>query len=179
MADGFFQRVREEYRALRRERLSLNPFVVARRLWRVMITWQATPARLAVAVGVGLLIGSVPIYPHTLICVVVCVLFRLNVVVAWLGTNISNPLVAPFLYFVQIQVGFLLLEGRFGVLSLADMRALGLAAVLQKFFVYCLAGSALVGPAIGAAAGGLAYVALKRRQARRGAPDEPETNDNR
>jgi uncharacterized protein (DUF2062 family) len=177
MADGFFDRVRKDYRALRRERLSLNPLVVARRLWRVMIGRQATPARLAVAVGMGLLIGSLPIYPHTLICIVVCVAFRLNVMVAWLGTNISNPLVAPALYFVEIQVGHLLLEGQFGVITLTEMREMGLSAVLQKFFVYCLVGSMLVGPALSGIAGGLAYAALKRRQERRGGSDGDDGTD--
>jgi SAM-dependent methyltransferase len=49
---------------------------------------------------------------HLVLCLVVCLPLRLDVVVAYLAANISNPLIAPFLLFLEAEVGAWLLAGR-------------------------------------------------------------------
>jgi SAM-dependent methyltransferase len=64
-------------------------------------------------VAVGLFIGSQPLYGlHFPLCVAACVPLRLDVVTAYIAANISNPLFAPFLLALEVEVGSLVLDGR-------------------------------------------------------------------
>jgi len=99
-------------------------------------TESNTPRGHALSVGLGALIGCFPIYGlHLPICVVVGKLLRLNRVEMVLATNLNNPVVGPFLVFVEIQLGSLLLQGDFRPLTLEAMKSLSLKSVLAETVV--------------------------------------------
>lgn len=74
--------------------------------------------REAAAIGIGVFIGCLPFYGfHLLLCAAVGSLLRLNRLKLYLAANISNPLVAPWLIFTEIQLGAWLRRGSFIPLS--------------------------------------------------------------
>ena len=134
-------------------------------LWRAL-RGQGSPSRLGLSVGVGLFIGCQPLYGlHLPLCVLVCMTFRLDAVVAYLAANISNPLVAPFLLVAEVELGSLLLDGHVAAFDLATARATGIAGLVEQ----ALFGSALLGTVLGLV-GGL----FAARIARRGQAASPE-----
>lgn len=81
-----------------------------------------TPRRLALSVALGLFVGSSPAFGfHALIAGTVALALRLDVLITYLATNISLPPLIPVLLFFQLQVGSLLLEGRFRSLGWNDL----------------------------------------------------------
>jgi uncharacterized protein (DUF2062 family)/2-polyprenyl-3-methyl-5-hydroxy-6-metoxy-1,4-benzoquinol methylase len=77
----------------------------------------------AVAVGVGVLIGCLPLWGlHLAICVVIGRLFRLNRVKMYAAANISNPFFAPFLIAASVQIGSLLRRGSLYGVSWSEWR---------------------------------------------------------
>lgn len=168
MSESFRDRVRRWREELRGERIPLNPLKLGRKLWDVVIHTHTSPGRLAAAIGVGVFIGCLPVFGfHLLLCIVTGLALRLNVAVAWLAANISNPFFAPFLVFAEIQVGYLLIEGRPSVLTMDELRAMGVPAVVESFFLSALLGSLVVGLVLGLALGGASYLGLQLRSARR------------
>ncbi len=163
MTSGLRDEIRRAREELRAEGLSLNPITAHRILWRALKREHASPGRLAAAVGVGIFVGCVPIFPHFVLSIIVAYALKLNKMVAALATNISNPLFAPFMIFAEIQVGYLLLEGRFTILSVEQLRAMGLAQVLETFFLAMLLGSLVVGSLAATLATGLVYLVLNRK----------------
>lgn len=115
-------------------------------------TESNTPRGHAFSVALGAWIGCFPVYGfHLPICVVLGKLLRLNRAEMILATNLNNPLVAPFLVFVEIQLGSVLLRGSFHDLSLESIRAVGLASVLRETVVGSLALGAFLALILGAA----------------------------
>jgi uncharacterized protein (DUF2062 family) len=112
-------------------------------------TEGAGPGREAAAVGVGVFIGCLPIFGfHLLLCVAVSTLFRLNRLKTYLAANISNPLVAPWLLFAEVQAGAWLRRGSFHELSLETIRATG----VRTFGADLLVGSVAIGAVLAALA---------------------------
>jgi uncharacterized protein (DUF2062 family) len=170
MDDGPIERIRSAWRDLRAQEIPLHPVKLAALIWRAMITEHSSPGRLAWAVGVGVFIGCIPVLGiHLASILLVGFIFRLNKLVAWLSANISNPLFAPFLIFTEIQVGYLVMTGRFAPLRYAELREHGWRQSIELFFVNALVGSVVVGLVLGTVAGLIAYAALLRRQRRRDA----------
>ena len=159
--------------SLRREKIPLHPIKLIKKIWHYLIHEHTSPGRLAVAVGLGVFVGCLPIWGfHLALCLALGYLFKLNKLAAWLSANISNPLFAPFLVFAEIQVGFLVLEGQLGQVTLDELRAMGLREASEVFLVSCLVGSGVVGAVLGLLCGVLVYVLLlarKRRKARQAA----------
>ncbi len=103
------------------------------------------PARETAAIACGVFIGCQPFYGfHLLICWLVGWAFGLNRLKLYLAANISNPLVAPFLLFSELQCGSLLRRGTFHAPTVEGIRAAG-AAVLG---VDLLLGSVVIGAAL-------------------------------
>lgn len=106
-----------------------------RRLVYGLRTEGGGAAREAAAVGLGLFIGCLPVYGlHLLLCVAVSTLFGLNRFKTYLAANISNPFVAPWLLFAEVQAGAWLRRGSWHELSIdavkeASLRVLGLDLV--------------------------------------------------
>ncbi|HEY4117538.1 MAG TPA: DUF2062 domain-containing protein [Byssovorax sp.] len=67
---------------------------------------SATPSRLALAVAVGLFVGSLPIFGcHLPILLGLCLYLQFDGAVAYLAANVSNPFVAPALLTLEVEVG--------------------------------------------------------------------------
>jgi uncharacterized protein (DUF2062 family) len=113
--------------------------------------------REACAIGVGLFIGCLPFYGfHLLLCWIVGRVLGLNRMKVYLAANVSNPVVAPLLVFVELQTGAWLRTGSFLALTLETARTI----TPWQFGAHLLVGSAAVGGVL-AAIGGLAtYLAL-------------------
>ena len=104
-------------------------------------------ARETVAIACGVFIGCLPFYGfHLLLCLVVGWVFRLNRLKLYLAANISNPFVAPFLLFAELQTGSYLRRGTFHPVTLDAIRQTGVVAL----GVDLLAGSVVVGLALAA-----------------------------
>jgi uncharacterized protein (DUF2062 family)/SAM-dependent methyltransferase len=118
-----------------------------------------TPIRQALAVGLGLYIGCTPfIGLHLTLALALGWLFGLNRLKVYLAANISNPLVAPFLYAAEIQIGTWLRTGHFlSATRIHEVRLLGLATDI-------LIGSVVVGAVLGVAGVALTYWGTGQRK---------------
>jgi uncharacterized protein (DUF2062 family) len=118
-------------------------------LWQRLRGTPGSPWRAASAVAIGLFIGCQPLYGlHFVLVLAVCVPLRLDAVLSYLAANISNPLVAPFLVFSEVETGAHLLTGRGVAFDVAQARATGAAGFARELFlggVVVGAGLALVG----------------------------------
>jgi len=88
------------------------------------------PGRETAAIACGVFIGCLPFYGfHLLICWIVGWAFRLNRLKLYLAANISNPFIAPFLLFAELQTGAYLRRGTFHTLTLDAVRQTGAVAL--------------------------------------------------
>ena len=75
------------------------------------------PSRLAASVAVGVFIGLTPFYfLHTLLAILVALVFRLNIAATITGTWINLPWFAPFIYAFSLKLGEAVLSGNFTLL---------------------------------------------------------------
>jgi len=117
-----------------------------RRLVYAIRTEAAGTGRDAVAIGLGVFVGCLPFYGfHLALCWGLGRLLRLNRLKMYLAANISNPLIAPVLLLVELQVGTWARRG--------DLRGLTLEAVRSTdpwlFGSDLLVGSGIVGGLLG------------------------------
>jgi 2-polyprenyl-3-methyl-5-hydroxy-6-metoxy-1,4-benzoquinol methylase/uncharacterized protein (DUF2062 family) len=132
---------------------------------------NASPRRLAFAVGIGLFIGSLPIFGcHTPLVLGFCIWWHLDGAIAWLASNISNPFIAPALMTLEVEIGSYLRTGEF-------VRPEGQVTVGQagKFAGDLFLGAPLValGIALTGAAVTFGLVHLRRALFPRGKPPKP------
>jgi uncharacterized protein (DUF2062 family)/SAM-dependent methyltransferase len=126
-----------------------SPLSALRRQVYDLRTEGGGPARETAAIAGGVFIGCLPFYGfHLLICWIVGWAFRLNRLKLYLAANISNPFIAPFLLFAELQTGSYLRRGSFHAMSLEATRDTG-AVVLG---VDLLVGSVVVGSVLAALA---------------------------
>jgi len=117
-------------------------------------TEGAGAARETAAVAIGVFIGCLPVYGfHLLLCWIAGVALGLNRLKMYLAANISNPLVAPWLLFAEIQAGAWLRRGSFHPLA----RDYILSTGLTVFGIDAVVGSLFVGAALGAVAAAGTY----------------------
>ncbi len=130
-------------------------------LWRRLRGTPGSAVRAAVAVAVGLFIGCQPLYGlHFMLVLAVCVPLRLDAVLSYLAANISNPLVAPFLVFSEVEAGAYLLTGRWVAFDVAQARATGALGFARQLVV----GSLAVGAGLSLFGFGLAWLFASRRR---------------
>jgi uncharacterized protein (DUF2062 family) len=130
----------------------------ARESWR-LLRGKSSPARLGVSVGIGLFIGSLPLYGlHLWLCLALCLPLRLDAVAACLASNISNPFVAPFLILAEVELGSYLLHGERASFDLSQAKLHIITHVLYEAAL----GGILIGTLL-ALAGGVAAALLARR----------------
>src|SRR3954465_7637 len=83
--------------------------------------------RETVAVSLGVFIGCLPLYGlHLLICWTVGFALRLNRLKMYLPANVSNPFVAPWLIFAEVQAGAWLRRCSFHPLSRDTITSTGI-----------------------------------------------------
>jgi uncharacterized protein (DUF2062 family) len=120
-----------------------------RRAFMGLRTEGAGAGRETAAIALGVFIGCLPVYGfHLLLCWVAGVVFGLNRLKMYLAANISNPLVAPWLIFAEVQTGAWLRRGAFHHLS----REYITSTALTVFAVDAVVGSVLVGAVLAALA---------------------------
>jgi len=118
-----------------------------------------TPARQAAAFGLGTFIGCSPAFGfHLPLCLFSGWLFGLNSLKMYLGANVSNPFVAPFLLFAEVQIGRCLRAGAPYPLSVEAFRAV----TLWHFGADLVIGSLLVGAILGTAVASTTYALVRR-----------------
>ncbi len=107
----------------------------------------------------GLFIGCLPLYgAHFVLCMLVCLPLRLDLVVAYVAANISNPFIAPFLLTAEVEMGSLLLTGEHAALTLEGARATGALGYAAQAAV----GSLVIGVVLAALGFVLAFALVKR-----------------
>lgn len=82
--------------------------------WARLRGGELTPARAAASVFVGVLVGTTPLYGlHFILVMAICLPLRLDVAVAYVASNVSLPIFAPFINMSEIQLGAWLRTGDF------------------------------------------------------------------
>jgi len=121
-------------------------------------TEGAGTLRETAAIAIGVFIGCLPVYGfHLLICWVVGFALRLNRLKMYLAANISNPFVAPWLLFAEVQMGAWLRRGSFHALTPATVTNTGLAV----FGMDLVAGSVFVGAVLAAITAAGTYATVR------------------
>ena len=129
-----------------------------RRRFYGLRTEGAGSGREAAAIGMGVFLGCLPFYGfHLLMCWAFGAVFRLNRLKMYLAANISNPFVAPWLIFAELQAGAWLRHGSFQALSPQAIGTAGVGVVGLDL----LAGSLVVGSVLAVLAGGATYATLR------------------
>ena len=132
-----------------------------REVWRRMVSTNATPAGLAVSVGLGVLIGALPLLGvHSALIVAVAMRLHLNPAAALVSQNLCIP---PFVPVLCIQIGHVLLTGS----RIEDFTFSTWVSHAGARLLEWLLGSLLVGPALGILAGLLTYPVFRAVRARR------------
>lgn len=135
-----------------------------RLLWRRVRGGQLSPPRAAGSVGVGLFIGSLPLFGlHFPLCVAVCMPLRLDALVAYLAANVSNPLMAPLLVALEVETGALVLHGQHVPFTLERARQLGIGGFVAEAAV----GAVLVGALLAIMGAATTWWIVSRRRAHR------------
>lgn len=118
-----------------------------------------TPGKTGWAVGLGTLIGCIPIYGgHLILCIGISRLFRLNAVTTYLAAHINNPLTAVWLLYAEFGVGHWLITGAWPILSVAEFQALTALGLGRDLFL----GSLVIGTFTGVLLGMAAYAIRSR-----------------
>jgi len=74
------------------------------------ISLKGDPRKIAMGMAIGVFIGVTPTIPfHTIIIIFLTMLFRQNLTAAMLGAWIMNPITIPLFYFVEYEIGKLVL----------------------------------------------------------------------
>src|SRR5262249_39134830 len=116
-----------------------------RRSFQGLRTEGGGARRETAAVALGVFIGCLPLYGlHLAICWIVGFVLGLNRLKMYFAANVSNPVVAPWLVFAEVQVGALVRRGSFHPVSREYIASTGLTV----FGIDALIGSVLVGAAL-------------------------------
>jgi len=147
------------------------------RLFKQALAEHREPGKLGLAVGLGLFIGTLPLYGvHLPICIAVAWLARLNKVTVYLAANISNPLLAPLLVAIGIAIGEFVRFGEWRSIDLSGGEAfLDKLALftweIPDLFLSCLLGDAILGAALGVVFGPAVALWARRRAAAKAASE--------
>jgi uncharacterized protein (DUF2062 family) len=116
------------------------------------------PVRETAAFSLGVFIGCLPLYGlHLLICWTVGFALGLNRLKMYLAANISNPFVAPWLIFAEVQMGAWLRRGSFHSLSRQTIMSTGIGV----FGMDAVVGSVFVGGVLAVLAGAGTYALVR------------------
>jgi len=137
---------------------------------------QATPRRLGLAVGLGVVLGCSPFWGlQMLLGVALAALFRLNKLAVLLGAQVSTPPFTPLIIIGTAQTGELLLHGRWLPLTLAEVKAMHPQDLFSNLFVDMALGSLVMGGALGLVLGGLTASLVRKHRESKGR--EPMLSD--
>jgi uncharacterized protein (DUF2062 family) len=153
----------------------LTPRALAGRIHAVL-RLNDPPARIALALAVGVFIGCTPFYGlQTLLSLGLAALFHLNKAATVTGTWLNLPWLAPFVYGLALHVGGLIVPDTGGgdaaalaelLRTSASLSAANVLRLLQDVSVALLIGTTVVGAVAAVVTYALAFVLLRRRRAR-------------
>lgn len=122
---------------------SLNPVTVFRHL---LAEHTQSDTRLALAVGLGLCCGILPIWGYQMaVCAVLAHKLRLNKVIALAASNISIPPLAPFIVYGSVGLGHWLLHGQWIPWDLGGFDWENAARLAGEYILGAVALAALTG----------------------------------
>jgi len=125
---------------------------------RQLLLENSNPQRLAVAVGVGVFLGVLPLlFFHTITILFVCGFFRLNKVAAVSSSQLCMPPIVPALC---IELGYYVRHGHW--LTELSLQTLGYQA-LERIYEWFL-GSLLLAPILALLVGALTYLLARMVQ---------------
>lgn len=140
--------------------------------FRLLLREYRSPARVALAVGIGCVIGCTPLYGfHLPLCVLAALLLRLNKLIVYGAANISVPPLAPLIGFVSVELGEYALHRSW--LHRELLSGLAVTELARRFFVAWLLGGVLLGAVVGLLLGGATYLVLRRRRRATAAAEDP------
>lgn len=100
-----------------------------------------TPNEIAFGVALGNFVGILPFLGfHTVMALGLAYLMRLNMMVVFLGTQISNPFSFPFILFISAQLGSLAMYGSF-----LNLKFTGDVNILKGYIMPTIIGSIILG----------------------------------
>jgi uncharacterized protein (DUF2062 family)/SAM-dependent methyltransferase len=139
-----------------------------RRFVHGLRTEGGSPRQEMAAIGAGVFIGCLPFYGfHLAICWAAGWLLGLNRVKMYLAANISNPFVAPWLLFAELQAGSWLRRGTFHAATIDAVRSAGVGVLTADLLV----GSVAVGGVLAALAAWGTHLTIRGSAADRGFVD--------
>lgn len=99
---------------------------------RAVLHLDESPSRLAASIAVGVFIGLTPFFLfHTVLAVIVALVFRLNMAATITGAWINLPWFAPFVYAFCLKLGEAVLSGDIQLIWSVGELAEGATAFLQ------------------------------------------------
>lgn len=146
-------------------------------LAKLLVQQHTGPLRVSAALLCGCVVGCTPpLGLHFVLCAALAVLLRLNLPIMYAAANISIPPMIPLIGWASVELGTYVQRGHGVALTRADFTRESLPTLVQVLFWAWLRGGLILGAGIGLLAGTIAYVALKRRQARTAEqpPDPPQ-----
>jgi uncharacterized protein (DUF2062 family) len=140
----------------------------ARSLWRAALREHASPREVGWSVGIGVFCGCTPFIGfHMWMALGLTTIFRLNRLWSFVGSRVSTGVMLYVIAFSEVAVGHRLRSG--APLNIAWRSVLDHG---RELFGDWLIGSLIVGTALGAVLGLVAY-ALRARQFSRRTPGGP------
>lgn len=93
-----------------------------REFYKRFISLKGEPRDIAMGMAIGVFIGATPTIPfHTAMIIAIGVLFKQNITAGYLGSwLISNPVTIPLFYFMQYELGSIVLGWQKSPWSLGD-----------------------------------------------------------
>ncbi len=142
--------------------------------WKRLRGGELTPLRAALSVGVGLAVGTTPLYGlHLWIVLALCVPLRLDAALAYLAANVSLPPVIPFLLVAEVEIGSLVRTGHTIAVTALEAKTRAFGELTRELAV----GTAIFAPCAGAVGGAIAFVIASRARASRPAAKRDALRD--
>jgi uncharacterized protein (DUF2062 family) len=131
-----------------------------RSLWQRALAEHSSPREIGWSVALGVFSGCSPFFGlHMWIALALATLFRVNRLWAFVGSRVSSNVFYAWIAFAEIEIAHRLRTGVWAPLAPREALAQG-RQLLTDWFL----GALLVGAALGAALGVVAYVAMRRRR---------------
>lgn len=138
--------------------------------WARIRGGELTPFRAAASVFVGVLVGTTPLYGlHFLLVMGICLPLRLDVAIAYVASNVSLPIFAPFINVSEVQIGAWLRTGSFIHFDKADFEARGPFDYARELVLGTLVVSPVSAFVASVLAYGVAWTSRRRKLAEKAA----------
>jgi len=135
-----------------------------RAYFELLLSEHRSPARVALAVLLGCIVGCLPLFGvHIFLCVFLARLFGLNLLVMYGAANVSVPPVVPLIGWSSVQLGSYLMHGRWLELGRNNFTQAALPGLVKHFFLSWMLGGTLLGAGLGTVFGSAVYIILTRR----------------